>query len=68
VLEILDCLFEIDNSSTGQISAATKRKLGIKIAKPLISPISNDYNSELANDLPTSQRRSSIVTNRAKKL
>ena len=30
LLDIIDCLFEIDNSSTGQISAAMKRKLDIK--------------------------------------
>ena len=30
LLDIIDCLFEIDNSSSGNISAAMKRKLDIR--------------------------------------
>jgi hypothetical protein len=37
LLEIVDALFEIDNSAAAQTSAATKRKLEIKIIKtPLV--------------------------------
>jgi hypothetical protein len=34
VLDIVEALWEIDNSNTGQLGQAMKRKLGIKINHP----------------------------------
>jgi hypothetical protein len=77
VIELFDCLFEIDNSPNGQISAATKRKVGIKSNQAAKPPRNNDSTSELEQDTPgrnikglgsLSERKGSAAMTRGKKL
>ena len=77
VLELFECLFEIDNSPNGQISAATKRRVGIKTNQPPKPPRPNDSLSELDQDTPgrnikglgsITDRKGSAALNRGKEL
>lgn len=47
VVEILDMLFEIDNSPTGEIAAPSLKKKSLKLG----SPRSIDLTADLSNDL-----------------
>ena len=76
VIELFDCLFEIDSSATGSISAATKRKLGIKINHPPLPARLIDSYSEQENYVEgaknikgsVSERKGSAAMPRGKKL
>ena len=77
VIELFDCLFEIDNSPNGSISAATKRKVGIKGNQAAKPPRNNDSTSELDQDTPgrnlkvlgsLTDRKGSAAMTRGKKL
>ena len=77
MIELFDCIFEIDNSPNGQISAATKRKVGIKSNQAAKPPRNNDSTSELEQDTPgrnikglgsLSERKGSAAMTRGKKL